>query len=232
MSRQICASPVFTASVRFHAYALMEELLEIIRKNELQAELMLAHYFNGKPQLFKVDLAIGRADKESSHFSSFGSGANLGEYLLCEHTKPDMNLGLVSILAGYIIETVCQHDCTCGLPAKVGAIIDDVTAVGGSPNPERIHPTAIGASLIVIEMVDSNSSPNKLLSKMIDSERQRRYGRIERLLEAKRKENLKQFNELVQNPTAKRKLKVGKTFRNIILVEAFYIRSLIREPRC
>jgi hypothetical protein len=57
-------------------------------------------------------------------------------------------------------------------------------------------------------------------------------GRIERLLEVKRKENLKQFDELVQNPTAKRKRKVGKTFRNMILFEVFYVHSLIREPRC
>lgn len=210
---------------RQHLSCSMEELREIIWKTDLQAELLLAHYFKGKPYLFKIDFAVGRADKENCHFACLGSGANLGQFLLFEHARSDMNPGPASVLAGYIIGTVCKHDSYCSLPAKVGVLVDDVTAVGGSPNPHRIHPSAVGASMIVIEEVDSSSPAYSLLRKLIEAEKQRRYERIERLLEVKRVAGVKLFDELVQEPSIKQLRKLKKQFRNIILVETFNTRK-------
>jgi 20S proteasome alpha/beta subunit len=100
----------------------VEELQDFIWKDEQQSELMLAYYFKGKPYIFKLDLAIGRADKENSHYAAIGCAANLGSYLLSEHTNPNMECGLASVLAIYIIETVCKHDAYCSPPARVGLI--------------------------------------------------------------------------------------------------------------
>ncbi len=83
-----------------------EELREMIWKEELQSEIMLAYYYKAKPYIFNVDLAVGRADKETSWYSAIGCGANLGSYLLSEHTQAGMSAGTASCLANYIVETV------------------------------------------------------------------------------------------------------------------------------
>jgi 20S proteasome alpha/beta subunit len=100
----------------------MSELHDFIWKDELQSELMLAYYFDRQPYIFKLDLAVGRADKEVSHYAAIGCGANLGSYLLSEHTNPGMAFDLASVLAIYVVETVCKHDAYCSSPTQMGLI--------------------------------------------------------------------------------------------------------------
>ena len=46
----------------------MEELHEILRKQGLECELMLAHYFDGQPYIYTVNLLIGIANKAQKHY--------------------------------------------------------------------------------------------------------------------------------------------------------------------
>jgi 20S proteasome alpha/beta subunit len=117
----------------------MEQLRDMIWKNEWQSYLLLAHFFKGDPYIFIVDLATGRADKENSHFAAIGSGANLGSYLLTEHTTPGMDASFASAIAVYVVETVIKHDAFCGGQTRVGVISKPVKEVIKEDEPEELR---------------------------------------------------------------------------------------------
>lgn len=102
----------------------MEELREFIRDNT-NCELMIAHYFEGKPYIYKIDLVLGIANRIQSHFAAIGCGSNLGEYLLSEHSKPAMSSEFGSAIAVYVVETVKKYDALCGGPTRIGIILSD-----------------------------------------------------------------------------------------------------------
>ena len=100
----------------------MEALREFIRRDGLNCELMIAHYHERKPCVWKVNLDIGIATKVTSHFAAIGCGSNLGEYLLSEHSDKEMESQLGSAVAVHAVETVKKHDAFCGGPTRVALI--------------------------------------------------------------------------------------------------------------
>ena len=197
------------------------ELQDFIWKDELQSELLLAYYFDNKPYIFKIDLAAGRSDKETSWYAAIGCGANLGSYLLSEHTKPAMNYGLTSIIASHVIETVCKHDAYCSPPAKVGLIINDVAATAGAvvPAPKTIHPTAYGAGFVVIYSANTITAWATKIENIMQSEKRGRNKRIERLLTKETMKGVKQFEEFLAEPTPKGFERLKKRFSGISHLE-------------
>ncbi len=103
----------------------MEELRDFIWRNEIGCELMIAHYFKGKPYIYRIDLVIGIANRIRSHSAAIGCGSNLGEYLLSEHSKPEMGSEFGSAVAVYVVETVKKHDAFCGGPTRIGRILSN-----------------------------------------------------------------------------------------------------------
>lgn len=181
------------------------ELQDLIWKCELQAELMLAYYFENKPYIFKLDLSVGRADKENSWYAALGCGANLGSYLLTEYTKPQMTSSLASVIAGYVVEEVCKHDAYCSPPARVGVICNDLveTAKATGRTYEQIHPSALDTSVIFICSANSINSSARAIEKIMQSIKLQRNKKIERLIVKESQKGLREFSEFIKNPTFK-----------------------------
>jgi 20S proteasome alpha/beta subunit len=151
------------------------ELQELILRKELQAELMLGYYFDHKPYLYTVDLAVTRCDKKLSWWSAVGCGANLGSYLLNEHTKPDMDRDVCTVLAGYIVETVCKYDAYCSSPANVGCILDDIGEASARQNNTSVNPKLAGLGLVVVASSrHALAKQHKLLDRLMQTEKDRR----------------------------------------------------------
>lgn len=197
------------------------ELQDFIWKDELQSELMLAYYSENKPYIFTIDLAVGRSDKEASWYSAIGCGANLGSYLLSEHTNPAMNSGLASIIASYVIETVCKHDAYCSPPARVGLIINDIVAAANTigPTPQTIHPTVYGAGMVIIYSANKIAAWTNKIESIMESERRGRNKRIQRFLTKERIKGMNQLEEFIAKPTLKGFEKLKKRFSGISHLE-------------
>jgi 20S proteasome alpha/beta subunit len=193
------------------------EFQDLIWKEELQSELLLGYYYDNKPYLFKIDLAVGRSDKEASWYAALGSGSNLGSYLLSEHTAPDMSSGLVISIASHVLETVCKHDAYCSLPAKVGLIVNDIItfAKANDSLPNTIHPTAYGRGMVLIASQNMAATWAKKLGKIIESERLKRNRRIMRLLASERSQGAKDMEDFLSNPTEKTLKKLQKRFSGL-----------------
>lgn len=211
----------------------MEQLREMIWKEELQSELMLAYYYKGKPYLFTVDLAVGRSDKEHSWYSAIGCGANLGSYLLSEQTQAGMSAGLASCLATYAVETVCRHDPYCSLPVKNAMLINDIAAyaAGMAPPPKSIHPSCYGGGMVVISVVSKAHSFAKKVDRILESEKLNRNKRIERLLRREAEMGKRAFEDFMAGPTLRNLTTIKRRFaalKDMTLLEFFYDSALGR----
>jgi 20S proteasome alpha/beta subunit len=205
----------------------VEQLREMIWKEELQSELMLAYYYKGKPYIFTVDLAVGRSDKEKSWYSAIGCGANLGSYLLSEHTQAGMNASVASCLAAYILETVCKHDSYCSPPVKIAVIINDLAAyaAGMTPQPQSTHPSVYGGGMVTISVVNKAHSMAKSVDRIIESERLNRNKKLERLLIREAEMGKRVVQDYLTAPTPKTFTIIKRRFaalRDMTLLEFFY----------
>ena len=100
----------------------MDWLHEHMLKNGTCCELMLAYFFDGKPYIYTIDMMVGIANRKTSHYAAIGCGSNLGNYLLAEYAKSDMESEFAAITSIYVVETVKKHDAFCGGPTKIGAV--------------------------------------------------------------------------------------------------------------
>ena len=100
----------------------MDWLHEHMLKNGTCCELMLAYFFDGKPYIYTIDLMMGIANRKTSHYAAIGCGSNLGNYLLAEHAKPNMESEFAAVTSIYVVENVKKHDAFCGGPTKIGAV--------------------------------------------------------------------------------------------------------------
>jgi len=183
-------------------------------RKELQAELMLAYYFDNQPYLYTVDLSVSRCDKAKSWWSAIGCGANLGAYLLSEHTKPKMDRGLCLTVAPYIINTVCKHDAYCSPPASLGIILNDIGESAKKNDSEKqIHPKAFGLGLVVISTATQPATPfSRKIEKIMQDEKERRNKAIDRLLRKENKRAMKIWNDFQTNRTTKSARELAKLF--------------------
>ena len=99
-----------------------EELQNFIERNELNSELMIAHYENGKPRIDTISLALGISQRAKSFFEAVGSGSDLATYLLGDLCQRDMEEQTASVIAVHVVEIVKRHDPYCGGPTKLGIL--------------------------------------------------------------------------------------------------------------
>ncbi len=115
----------------------MEELHEHIQKNELNFELMIAHYHDSKPYIFTLNFAVGIASKSPHPFLAIGCGSAVATYILgwfkLGSKTPFQHAQLAAI---YAIEEVKKVDPYCGGKTRVAIIAPKMTPPNGKSLPE------------------------------------------------------------------------------------------------
>jgi 20S proteasome alpha/beta subunit len=101
-----------------------EELMEYFRREEQQCWFLVAHYFDNKPWIYTAELAGGSICKsagntQEGHFATIGTGGDLAQYLLTQHSTPDMDLSEATGLALYVIGEAKKHDAYCNGQTRV-----------------------------------------------------------------------------------------------------------------
>jgi 20S proteasome alpha/beta subunit len=137
------------------------ELDDFLLQYEQQAELMIAHFFEGKPLIYIADLFTGSvnkvADREHSQFAAIGSGAQTAEYILSKLNIPEIDArhpwNNIEVTAMYIIEEVKRLDTYCGGLMSI-ALLHSGNECGGviPPNPNMENQIAL------IKAADKNFS--------------------------------------------------------------------------
>jgi 20S proteasome alpha/beta subunit len=202
----------------------VEALQDFIWKDELQSELMIAYYFDKKPYIFKIDLAVARSDKEHSWYSASGTGAVLGSYLFCENTTEGMLCDLASIIMNHTVSTVCKHDAFCSPPTRMGIIIPDIIEMCKLRGtlPEKVHPTAIGTGLVIITKGKNDADMVEKIEIITRSEKMGRNKKFQKLLNKRSKVAAEDLKSLPNNtPSSKAIKRFGKIFSDIALFETF-----------
>jgi 20S proteasome alpha/beta subunit len=100
-----------------------EELHKHIHQNGLNFELMIAHFYNGKPYIYTIDFAVGIATKSSHPFIAIGCGSGLATYILSWFgigKSMPTNHGMIAAL--YTIEEVKKVDPYCGGKTRVAIL--------------------------------------------------------------------------------------------------------------
>ncbi len=100
----------------------MEELREFVLREELGCELMIAHLFEKKPYLYRIQSWVGFANRVTTDWEAVGCAANLGGQILTEYLKPGLHFGQVTAIAILAVETAKKHDAYCGGPTRVGIL--------------------------------------------------------------------------------------------------------------
>jgi 20S proteasome alpha/beta subunit len=122
-----------------------EELQDFIFREELDCELMIAHYDNG-PAIDTIRLTVGIPKRAKSFFETTGSGADLADYLLTDMCNPDMDCKTASVIAVHVIEIAKRHDPYCGGPTKLG-VLPLPTAHSDLVNPPSLMPASVFDSI-------------------------------------------------------------------------------------
>ena len=88
------------------------------------AELVVGYYhFDKTPYLFSIDLAECIPRKPSRcHFVTSGIGSDLGQHLLIEYSKAEMDLRLGAVVAIHTVETVIKRNPYCNKPTRLGIL--------------------------------------------------------------------------------------------------------------
>jgi hypothetical protein len=61
-----------------------------------------------------------------------------------------MDRDICTVLAGYIIETVCKYDAYCSSPAGVGCIVDDMGDEVAQKTKTPARPEISGMGLVIV----------------------------------------------------------------------------------
>ena len=191
----------------------MTELQDLIRTKELQSEIMLGYYFNNKPFLYVVDLAVTCSDMQTSWCSAIGCGANLGNYLLSEHTERNMDRDLGVALASHIIRTVCKHDAYCSGPPTVGVLVKTIAPFAKGEEPaKKIHPDMIGKGMVLIVSEKPDARYPNQPDKVIESEKKRRNKIIQRHLQKRSEKTITWWKDFTTSRNPKTCKKLAKLF--------------------
>lgn len=121
----------------------VQEFDEFFWHYEQQAELMISHFFNGKPYIFICDLFLGQAnkvaDREHAQFAAIGTGAQTAEYILGRLNIPQVDFTThatnIMVTAQYVIEEVKRVDTYCGGTMTIGFVHSTNEAAVVPPNP-------------------------------------------------------------------------------------------------
>jgi 20S proteasome alpha/beta subunit len=85
-------------------------------------ELMLAYYFGNKPCLYIVKSAWCIPVPATSFFLTSGIASDLANYILQEHTAPEMDKSLASVLAIKTVKDAIDYVEGCGMPIRVALV--------------------------------------------------------------------------------------------------------------
>lgn len=114
------AMETFRAQLRASNFNCSAEKLDAIIAKGIDCRLMLGFCLNDVPCLLSISLAEPIYRKCDSHFEAEGSGSLLGEYLLSEHSTPEMKWDFASTIAVYTVEVVKKYDLYCSGKTTVG----------------------------------------------------------------------------------------------------------------
>lgn len=103
-----------------HFNCTSEKLDTILANKEAHCRLLLGFYLNGKPHLISINLQDPNYNECTSHFEAEGTGSLLGEYLLSEHSTPNMTRDFATTIAVYVVEVVKRYDLYCSGKTTVG----------------------------------------------------------------------------------------------------------------
>ena len=98
-----------------------EEFQEHIFRNDLECELMIAHYEDG-PTIDTIKLSQGVASRAKHFFEAVGSGSDLANYVLTDLCAPGMNFNEATLIAAHVVGVAKRHDPYCGGPTKLGVL--------------------------------------------------------------------------------------------------------------
>lgn len=91
-------------------------------QNNWRFELLLAHYWKDTPRIVTIDNVSQVANKVQGHFAAVGCGADLANYLLGQHCRPNQSLSFAIATAIYVVEQVKQHIDGCSGDTQIGMV--------------------------------------------------------------------------------------------------------------
>ena len=113
------------------------ELQAYMESYEQRCSLLIAHYFNNKPRLFRCDSLQVITIDDPGYFTAVGTGdaVELALYLLKQYGQPDMSFTAALAVMIYVIEEVKNRETHCGGPAVIGCVRNPNSGdyTGGKP---------------------------------------------------------------------------------------------------
>jgi 20S proteasome alpha/beta subunit len=109
-------------SIRKQYHGTAEELQKHF--DSFSFELMMAHYYNGKPFVFTLDFCLGIAITEKQLHTSIGCGCILANFLLSP-----LNISQFAVAHGiwtavYAVEEIKRYDSRCGGLVRSALIVN------------------------------------------------------------------------------------------------------------
>jgi hypothetical protein len=105
-----------------HFDCTSEKLQEIIRQEELNCALMIAHRDDEAVRIDTIDLLMAIPQRSRRVFEAIGSGSDLATYLLGDLCEPGMSFAMAALIAVRVVEIVKANDTYCGGPTRLGLI--------------------------------------------------------------------------------------------------------------
>lgn len=141
-----------------HFNCSSDELSEILRREGIEAGIMLGFYMGGKPHLITINLNYATYQKSRFYFETEGCGSPLGQYILTEYSDATMDIYAATMAAIYTVEMVKKHDAFCGGPTKVGVLKDH----DGDPSIVLYPQEKIDACAAYLAKADMTARPDRL----------------------------------------------------------------------
>jgi 20S proteasome alpha/beta subunit len=86
-------------------------------------ELMIAYYFGDKPCLYKLNPAWCIPVPATSYFMTSGIAGDLANFLLKEHTSPEMDSQFASVIAIKVVQDAIDNVEGCGAPIRMASLL-------------------------------------------------------------------------------------------------------------
>lgn len=123
---------------KVHFNCASDELATILARLEIDCNFMFGFCLGQKPYLISITASDPIYRISESHFEADGTGQLLGNYLLNEHTSPNMSRQFASTMAVYVVEVVKKYDLYCSGNTVVGHALPP-GGLGGSKGPSRVR---------------------------------------------------------------------------------------------